>query len=79
MGIVSPVTGFAADKVGVDLVPDLFVGQFLCRAHQAIARVADHDIDPAERGPGAIDYATDRSGLGQVKLGQRQPVAMLGL
>jgi len=26
--------------------------------HQAIARVADHDIDPAKRGPGAIDYAT---------------------
>jgi hypothetical protein len=37
-------------------------------------RVADHDIDPAERGPGAIDYATDRIGLNRGR-GQQQSIA----
>jgi hypothetical protein len=49
-----------ADKVGVDLVANLFVPHLLRGAHQAVARVADHDVDPAERGPGVIDDAADR-------------------
>jgi hypothetical protein len=43
------------------------------------SRVADHDVDPLERGPGAINDAPDRRDLGQVELGQPQPVAILGL
>jgi hypothetical protein len=57
----------------------MLVRQLLRGAHQAVARVADHDVDPVERGPGAINDAPDRRDLGQVEPGQPQPVAILGL
>ena len=40
---------------------------------------SDHDVYPAKRGPGTIGDLANRGRLGQVKLGQPQPVAMLGL
>ena len=55
---------------------DLLVRQLLRGAHQAVARVGDHDVDPVELGPGAINDAPDRRDLGQVELGQPQPVAI---
>jgi hypothetical protein len=57
-------------------VADLLVRQLLRGAHQAVARVGDHDVDPVELGPGAINDAPDRRDLGQVELGQPQPVAI---
>jgi hypothetical protein len=50
----------------------MLVRQLLRGAHQAVARITDHDIDPAERGPGAIDYATGR-GWGYRKSGGTTP------
>ncbi len=36
------------DKVGIDLMPELIVGQSFRRAEEAVASIVDDDIDPAE-------------------------------
>jgi hypothetical protein len=60
-------------------VADLLVRQLPRGAHQAVARVADHDVDPVEHGSGAINDAPDRRDPGTGELGQPQPVAVLDL
>jgi hypothetical protein len=49
----------------------------LCGADQAVARLADYDVDPVERGPGAVDDAANRRDLGQVEFGEGSLAATL--
>ena len=48
---------------GVDLV----VGEFLGGAEDAVAGVADHDVDPPEVGDGALDDGPQGRGVADVE------------
>lgn len=75
------------DEVGVDDVTDLVVGVLLACAEQAIASVADDDIDASEASKASVDHVADRCGVGdiedlgakQVRMGFREVGGCLGL
>jgi uncharacterized protein YjhX (UPF0386 family) len=56
-----------ADGAGRNQMINLVVRQFLCRALQAVARIADHDIYPAESRERALHNLADSGRLGYVK------------
>ena len=56
---------------------DLFVGDFLRRAEQSVARVVDDHVDTPEGGEGFVDNAPDGRGVGHVQRGEPEPVAVL--
>ena len=55
------------DQVGRDDVLDLLVGEFLRRAEQAVAGVADDHVDASELGERAFDNLADRRCVGHVE------------
>ena len=55
------------EEVGRQDVLDLRVGGLLGRAEQAVARVADDDVDASEGGEGAVDERADRRRFGHVE------------
>ena len=46
---------------------DLGVGQLLRGAEQAIAGIADHDVDAAELAERVVDDVADRGGVGHIQ------------
>ena len=66
-----------ADQVGVDLVDDLFVGEFLGRTEETVARVVNDHVDAAKLGKGPTDDAVDGGSVGQIKRGEPELVAVL--
>jgi hypothetical protein len=65
-----------ADQVGVDLVDDLFIGEFLDGTEEAVARTVNNHVDPAEAGKCRIDDAVDGGRVSQVKRGEPKPPLM---
>jgi hypothetical protein len=54
-------------EVRGDHCVDLRIGELLRGADEPIARVGDHDIDPAEVGERLADDAAHRVGIGDVE------------
>jgi hypothetical protein len=66
-----------AGQIGGNLVVDLRVAQFLGGTAQAIARIADHDVDPAHAPECFSDRRPDTIGVHHVELRHDKGVAVL--
>ena len=68
-----------ADKVGIDLLPDLVVGQLLGGADQAVGRVVHHHVDAAQVSESVIYNAPYGDGVCHIEARHPEPLAMLRL
>jgi hypothetical protein len=66
-----------ADQVGVNLMDDLFVRNFLRGAEERVARVVDDHIDTPKGGEGVVDNTVDGRRVGHVERGEPEPVTVL--
>ncbi len=70
---------YRADEVGVDLLPDLVVGQFLGGADQAVCRVVHHHVDAAQVSESLIHHVPYGGGVRHIETRHPKPLAALRL
>jgi hypothetical protein len=67
-----------AEQVGLQLGPNLVLGQLLDEAEVPVAGVVDHDVESAEPVVRSLDGGEVGGAIGDVELQREEPVAVLG-